>query len=191
MKIFLLAMVAICCVASCSPATRIYFVRHAEKGAEPVGDPDLSAAGKARAAVLADLLSDKSIRTIYVTETRRSHQTAAPLSARISVPLTTYTHDTVHRFLFQLLEADRNALVVGHSNTVLAMLRELGLKPARLVLGEDDYDGLWMVSQRQREGRGGFRLILRERNYGAKSMAAGDTSRRAARSAAAFRSPHP
>jgi probable phosphoglycerate mutase len=166
------------CLASCSPSTHLYFVRHAEKASTPVGDPDLSEAGRDRSQELATLLRDKDIRVLYVTQTRRSRQTAEPLSALTGVPLTAYSTDTVHRFLFHLLEAERNALVVGHSNTILEMLREMGLRPSREALGDGDYDGLWVVSQKEKEGRGGYRLLLRERTYGLRTPARADSIRK-------------
>lgn len=153
-------------------ATRIYFVRHAEKAAAPVGDPGLSSAGKGSIVVLAGLLRDKSIEGIYVTETCRSREMAEPFSACIGLPQSAYSHDTVHQFLFNLLVADRNALVSGHSHTVLTMVQELGLKSVRNGLGKGGYDGFWVVSTQQREGCGGFRLSLRERSYGANRTVA-------------------
>lgn len=176
------------CLLSCSPATRLYFVRHAEKAAIPAGDPDLSEAGRERAGELATLLRDKDIRSIHVTETRRSRQTAEPLSLLTGVPLTAYSTDTVHRFLFHLLEAERNALVVGHSNTVFGMLREMGLKPSRDVMGDGDYDGLWVVTQKEKEGRGGYRLSLRERTYGLRTPARSDSLRKGRAAAVGVRS---
>ena len=131
-----------------------------------------------RAEQLANMLRDKDIRVIYVTQTRRSRQTAEPLSVVMGVPLTAYSTDTVHRFLFHLLEAERNALVVGHSNTVLEMLREMGLKPSREALGDGDYEGLWVVSQKEKEGRGGYRLLLRERTFGLRTPARVDSVRK-------------
>lgn len=176
------------CLMSCSPSTRLYFVRHAEKASTPVGDPDLSEAGRARAGELASLLRDKDIRAIHVTETRRSRQTADPLSVLTGVPLTAYSTDTVHRFLFHLLEAERNALVVGHSNTVFGMLREMGLKPSREVLADGDYDGLWVVTQKEKEGRGGYRLSLRERSYGLRTPSRSDSLRKGRTTAGSVRS---
>jgi phosphohistidine phosphatase SixA len=176
------------CLASCSPATRLYFVRHAEKASTPVGDPGLSEAGRERAEELAGMLRDKDVRAIHVTETRRSRQTAEPLSLQTGLPLTPYSTDTVHRFLFQLLEAERNALVVGHSNTVMGMLREMGLKPSKEALGEGDYDGLWVVVQKEKEGRGGYRLSLRERTYGLRTPARDDSLRKGKASASVLKS---
>lgn len=189
MRVWFPGLLAACMLAACSPATRLYFVRHAEKSALPAGDPDLSAAGRARAEVLAGLLRDKGIRAIHVTDTRRARQTAEPLAALTGLPLTAYAGDTVHRFLFHLLEADRSALVVGHSNTVLEMLRELGLRPARESLSDADYDGLWLVLQKEKEGRGGYRLYLRERTYGTRT--AGVDTMRARRVTTGLRSRGP
>lgn len=187
MRTHLFGACLVVCLASCSPVTRLYFVRHAEKSSTPVGDPDLSEAGRERAELLAIMLRDKDIRAIHVTQTRRSRQTAEPLSVLTGVPLTAYSTDTVHRFLFHLLEANHNALVVGHSNTLFGMLREMGLKPSREVMGDGEYDGLWVVSQKEKEGRGGYRLSLRERTYGLRTPARADSVRKGRASAASIR----
>lgn len=70
-------------------ATEILLVRHGESRAatedDPFplvngqGDPELAAAGKLQAEKLAQRLADHVIDAIYVTNLRRTHETAAPL----------------------------------------------------------------------------------------------------------------
>ena len=157
----------------CSTGHRIYFVRHAEKSAQPPGDPDLTDAGRQRAESLARLLGSRDIGSIYSTDTRRTRQTAAPLSREKAIPVRLYSNDTTQRFLYQLLDREQSALVVGHSNTVLSMLTGLGLKPSIKEIPDNDYDNLFIVIQRQRNGRAGYQLQLKERTYGRKSPPAG------------------
>lgn len=154
---------------SCSTGHRIYFVRHAEKAAQPPRDPDLTEVGKQRAESLARLLSSRDIASIYSTDTRRTRQTAEPLSREKSIPVQLYSNDTTQRFLYHLLDREESALVVGHSNTVISMLKELGLKPSITEIPDNDYDNLFTVIQRNRNGRAGYRLQLKERRYGRKS----------------------
>lgn len=158
---------------ACSTGHRIYFVRHAEKSTQPPRDPDLTDAGRQRAESLARLLGSRDIGSIYSTDTRRTRQTAEPLSRDKSIPVSLYSNDTTQRFLYQLLDREQSALVVGHSNTVLSMLTGLGLKPSIKEIPDNDYDNLFIVIQRQRNGRAGYQLQLKERTYGRKSPPAG------------------
>lgn len=169
MRVPTLMLLLAFCVVGCSPTTRLYFVRHAEKSTVPAGDPDLTEAGRQRAEVLARILKRHEIGAIHSTDTRRTRQTAAPLSEAIGVPILLYKPDTVQRFLYALMDAERNALVVGHSNTVLEMIRSIGLEPSKKEIGDFEYDNLFVVVMKPKNGPGGYDLNLRERTYGKKS----------------------
>jgi phosphohistidine phosphatase SixA len=159
----------------CTPTVRLYFVRHAEKSYSPAGDPDLTEAGRQRAEALSRILKRHEIGAIYSTDTRRTRQTAAPLSEATGVPVRLYSQDTVQRFLYTLMDAECNALVVGHSNTVLGMIRSLGLEPSKKEIGDQEYDNLFLVTMKPKSGLGGYDLNLKERTYGKKSVSGGAT----------------
>ncbi len=166
-------MVLVVLCSSCGTGYRLYFVRHAEKSTQPPRDPDLTEAGRQRAESLSRLLGSKDIGSIYSTDTRRTRQTAEPLSRSKGIPIQLYANDTTQRFLYQLMDREQSALVVGHSNTVIGMLKELGLTPTLKEIPDNDYDNLFIVVQRPRNGRAGYRLQLKERTYGRKSPPAG------------------
>ncbi len=70
----------------------VFLVRHAERadsspGTSPTmaADPDLSAAGRARADHLAEALKDAKITAIFATEFKRTQQTAAPLAKALGL----------------------------------------------------------------------------------------------------------
>ena len=172
----LLMLVIATLFAQCH-STRIYIVRHAEKSTMPAGDPDLTAEGRARAQALADLLRDKDIRQIYSTETRRTRQTAEPLSLQVGVPVAPYANDTLLKFLYRVLDAEQNTVIVGHSNTVLKMLDEWSLSLAKQDIPDNDYDNLFVISAKPKNGPGGYKLRLKERTYGRKSPDPADSSR--------------
>lgn len=114
-----------------SPATTVYVVRHAERASETDRDPTLSEAGRARAAALADSLARSGIAAAYVTEYRRTRETAAPTAERLGVPvheLPAGGPDAIPSLARAVLErhAGESVLVVGHSNTVHAIVRALG-----------------------------------------------------------------
>jgi probable phosphoglycerate mutase len=76
-------------------ATTVLLVRHGESApAHPDrpfplrdghGDPELDPVGERQAELLADRLHSEPITAIYVTTLRRTHQTAAPLAARLGL----------------------------------------------------------------------------------------------------------
>ncbi len=76
-------------------ATTVLVVRHGESEAERAdrpfalrdghGDPELHPVGRRQAELLADRLQHEPIDAIYVTTLRRTHQTAAPLAARLGL----------------------------------------------------------------------------------------------------------
>lgn len=123
----------------------VFVVRHAEKGPEEP-DPDLSAAGRARAQVLAQLLEHASISALFVTEFRRTRQTAEPLAARLGLELTQLDARDVAGLVARIrsLPPGTRALVVSHSNLVPAIVERLtGTAVAPLTDG--DYDRMYLA----------------------------------------------
>jgi broad specificity phosphatase PhoE len=109
----------------------VVIVRHAEKSDTPKDDVALSDRGRARAEALASALDAAGVETIITTERRRSRETAAPLALRVHVtPVVVPTAGDVDVHATAVAEAVRNGgdvvLVVGHSNTVPAIIRALG-----------------------------------------------------------------
>ena len=65
----------------------IFIVRHAEKATTGGNDPELSVAGQKRAEALARILKDSQITTVFVTEFKRTQETAhRPLKRRTLLP---------------------------------------------------------------------------------------------------------
>ena len=134
----------------------IYVVRHAEatgqsivRRTEPAGqpaDPPLSTDGIGRSYKLRDMLADAGITQIYTSTLRRTIETAAPLGAArrvTSVQIAAADTTALAARLAALGPRDR-ALVVGHSNTVPALLRALGVDAA-IAIADDEYDNLFVV----------------------------------------------
>ena len=140
----------------------IFIVRHAER-VDRSSDAILSAEGEARAEALARHLRDVGIDAIHSTTYRRTLGTAAPLAELLGLEVQTEpAHDMgtmmssdrgVERYLQALVArlrdrhgADR-VLVVGHSNTVPALLAALG-HPESIAIAGDEYDNLFVVMPR-------------------------------------------
>jgi phosphohistidine phosphatase SixA len=152
MRVAVCAALALLLTAAGAAAQPVVFlVRHAERadagGAAPgmmKDDPDLSPAGRARAASLARLLQDARITAIFTTQYRRTRQTAAPLAKALGIQPTVIPADDAAGLLGKLRALSGNALVVGHSNTVPGTIRSLGVAEA-VEIGESDFDNLFVV----------------------------------------------
>jgi broad specificity phosphatase PhoE len=143
--LLLLALAATLAVATPAAAQEaVFVVRHAER-ADASKDPSLSEAGIARAARLATMLKDAGITGIYTTDLRRTIQTAAPLASAAGLTPVALPAADLDALLARIHAAgphDR-LLVVGHSNTVPAILRALGAPP--IAIAETEYDNLFVV----------------------------------------------
>src|SRR5947209_14500127 len=69
-------LLLVVCTANAAPV--IFIVRHAEKASTGGKDPDLSVQGQKRADALAHILKDSQITSVFVTEFKRTQETAAP-----------------------------------------------------------------------------------------------------------------
>lgn len=129
--------------------TTIYLVRHAEKAATPADDPALDSLGQARARALADALEDAAVSRVIVTTYRRTALTAAPLATAAGVtPIVVDTRMGGAAHAKAVADSARamrgsSVLVVGHSNTIPLIVRELGGTAEPLT--DDDYDDLFIV----------------------------------------------
>ena len=134
------------------PDTIVVVVRHAEKGTDDPRDPSLSDAGKERAQRLATALKDLPISDIVASQFKRTQQTAQPTAEAqgIQVHVKPIEGDSMEfaRTLAAHIRQDHAGqalLVVGHSNTVPAMVEALtGTKPAPIA--DDEFDRVYVVT---------------------------------------------
>jgi 2,3-bisphosphoglycerate-dependent phosphoglycerate mutase len=132
-----------------STSTTVVLVRHAEKATPESGsDPVLSAEGQERALRLARLLGESDVAAVYASDTRRAQLTAAPLAARLGVSVTTRAGADIEGVLQDIGEHHQGerVVVVGHSNTVPALIEELTRGRAEVTLAEDEYDAVYVVT---------------------------------------------
>ena len=108
-------------------------------------DPELSAAGHARAQSLATMLRDARITAIFVTQYKRTQQTAAPLAKALGITPTVITSKDLPGLIAKVRDATGNVLVVGHSNSVPDVLKQLGVADAPSI-ADDEYDNLFIVT---------------------------------------------
>jgi broad specificity phosphatase PhoE len=138
----------------------IVIVRHAERQTGE-GDDGLSDTGRQRAERLAAMLRDAGITHIFVSDLRRTLETAQPLArlrnlspTRMAIPAQgrgkiTASELQVRATLLAMSKLPRSAvvLVVGHSNTVPMFLTRLGYGPS-LRIPDTEFDNLFVVTPR-------------------------------------------
>ncbi len=137
---------------SSQTTTTVIVVRHAEKELGTIEDPPLSQAGEQRAADLARIFGDKSpttsIDAIFVSDTRRSERTAAPLAQRLGVTPVVYPGRDVEA-LAHRIESNlrgRRVFVVGHSNTVPELVRALAPRVRVPAMADGEYDTIYIAT---------------------------------------------
>jgi phosphohistidine phosphatase SixA len=135
--------------------TAVYIVRHAEKASEGK-DPDLTAAGQARARSIATILQKAGVTHVFSTPTARTRQTAQPLAERSHLPIEIYDPATPQALVDKVGTLDGAVLVVGHSNTVPDLVRKFGGQPGTEI-ADSEYDRLYVLVP---AAGGGVRTVL-------------------------------
>ncbi len=149
--LFVAAVLAFVVYRSATTTTVVVLARHAEKDLSSIQDPPLSPEGEQRAERLAQMFGRGKgvghIDAIYVSEARRTQQTAAPLAERLhEQPIVVPSADTKALASRVMHEHEGGSvLIVGHSDTVPELIHELGdieVPP----IGDDEYDTLYVLS---------------------------------------------
>ena len=132
----------------------IFLVRHGETVAPKGTDlRPLSESGKRRAVLLATLLKDAGISAIFTSNLERTVNTAEPLAQSLRIESkalaqlnTQFKQNELDAFVALLRSAHRRdiVLVVGHSNSVPALLKALG-HPAEIKIPETEFDNLFVL----------------------------------------------
>lgn len=148
--IFMLILAAM--FQSCAPSTTIFFVRHCEKESA-MPNADLNAQGRLRAQQLAHTLQNVKFAKIYTTNVPRAASTAEPLRLLNNIDSVVYNyHDTLYmaKILAEDYEA-KNVMVVGHSDNIPAMIRNLGGTMPYHEIPLDEFDNLFVVVVQKRQ----------------------------------------
>jgi broad specificity phosphatase PhoE len=132
-------------VTAANAAPVVFIVRHAEKASADGKDPDLSLQGQKRADALAQILKDSQITSIFVTEFKRTQETAAPTATTSHVSPIVIPAKDLRPLVEKLRALDGNALVVGHGNTIPDLLKALGIATP-VSIPEDDYTEIFAAT---------------------------------------------
>lgn len=128
-------------------ATTFILLRHAETTG--IGsDPALSALGQERAAELVRVLQNVPLQAVYATSYARTTQTAQPTAADKGLTVQQYDPFAPGPLTDAVLAAYRGeaVLVVGHSNTIPALLNVLTGTDDFAQIPESQYDNLFIVT---------------------------------------------
>ena len=118
-------------------------LRHADRQA---GVDALTAAGTARAQVLAHVMEKSGISAIYTSEAARTQQTAAPTASLLGITPTAIVASDVAGLVSTIRtnHYGRKILVVGHSDTVPQIIAEFG--GPGVTIGGNEYDNLYVLT---------------------------------------------
>lgn len=146
-----LLAVAAWLVASASTTT-VFVIRHAEAEAGAGDDPPLSPAGSLRAERLVEVFASGpagfALDGVIVSQFRRTQDTARPLANALGIPVVVVDADEpggAARRAMAEFQGGR-VLIVGHSNTVPAIVRALS-GDAVPPMAESEYGTVYVVSR--------------------------------------------
>lgn len=146
----------------------VILVRHAERDTAPRRDPVLTPAGTARANDLAAALANARVGSVITTQYQRTRLTAAAIVAALGLtPVVVATGGSVATHVDSVAATVRArpagevVLVVGHSNTIPAIVTALG-GPKLPDLCDTEYSTLFLLHF----GRSGPPHLVRAK-YGA------------------------
>lgn len=147
---FLLPLLVLAAPLAAQPSL-VILVRHAERDTAPPRDPVLTAAGTARAKALHQALAAAGVGSVITTQLQRTQLTAKPLADALKLtPIVVAASSPVSAHAEAVAAAVRArpkgevVLVVGHSNTIPAIIGALG-GPKFPDLCDNQYSMLYLL----------------------------------------------
>jgi phosphohistidine phosphatase SixA len=133
-------------------STTVVVIRHAEKESGSAVDPALSAAGEARAALLANMFGDVKdagrLDAIYTSAALRNRLTAAPLAGRLGILPIVAPADDPKGLARRVLRENRGrrVMIIGHINTVPEIVAALSGRKNIPSMDEKEYGVMYIVT---------------------------------------------
>lgn len=133
--------------AQTNELTTVILVRHAEKGFDEAGDPDLTEEGTNRAIELKRILHNQHFDAIYSTPFKRTRQTVAPLAAVKNLEVLDYNPFKMDEVMDIINSAKgKTILFSGHSNTTPVIINKIIGSEEYKSMSESDYDNIYIVT---------------------------------------------
>jgi broad specificity phosphatase PhoE len=129
----------------------VVVLRHAERLDASDASP-LSPEGESRAQRLASMFGSAAafgaVQAVYASDARRARDTAAPLAARLGLPLVTVPARDIEALLARLESEGRGrtSVVVAHSDTVPGIVSGLTGGRIEVALDEADFGSVFVVT---------------------------------------------
>lgn len=145
----------------------MFILRHAERAEYDEGDGSISKTGEWRARTLAHLLGEAGITTIITTDAKRAKQTAEPIARALGITpriiktrQADYHHDDIllitenkpgweaeyaKKLMDEIRSRHKNdiVLIIGHQNTVPAIVRAAGAGDVKIA--DYEHDDIFIV----------------------------------------------
>ena len=138
-----LALAACATATDAPPQPSFYVMRHLEKADGT--DPGLTEPGRLKADHLPALLRHAPPKAVYASTTRRARETARPTAEEYRLEIHEYDPRDTPRLIARVKAERGPVLIVGHSNTVPAIVEALG--GGRIGgMGEGDYGLLFTIT---------------------------------------------
>lgn len=124
----------------------VFVVRHAEKASATDPDTVLSMQGEDRALALARLLRNSKVKQVFVSDTKRTAQTAEAFTDQHGLTPTVHPAKDTKGLVAKIKATPKDVvvLVVGHSNTIPEILKGLGVK-GTIKIRDDQYGRVFFV----------------------------------------------
>lgn len=129
-----------------NPTTTVFLVRHADRAPGNVDDLH-NPLGTDRANELIHVVGQADIKSVYHSDTLRGQKTAQPLADHLGLTPITYPALDVGDLASEIRagQAGYRVFVVGHSNTVPAIVEKLGGDSSGDI-PHDVYDDLFVIT---------------------------------------------
>ena len=125
------------------PGPDFYVMRHLDT-TPGQQDPDLTPEGQRRAQALADWFTGEPPAVIFVSDTKRTRQTAAALATKLGLVPVVYDPRNTPGLIAEIVKSPNPALIIGHSNTVPDIVAALGgARPEPIA--DDRFGDIWHI----------------------------------------------
>lgn len=143
--LFLISEAAL--ASQCNDTSTFWLTRHAHKETDGTKNPPLSKQGVELANKIAEKLKSQPLSAIYSTPYKRTMQTGTPAALHHNIDIhSKYYPAPEMASILKTQHCGQQVLVVGHSNTVPALIAELSNHQITTKITEKQYGDLFKIT---------------------------------------------